>query len=89
MISYALRRARLHRLPLGKTRLRATDISQGRELTPEWGVKRGAGTRQLPDAISSLHANNAFECVNDLNEIGLRCHYSIQILVSTWRFIQH
>lgn len=32
----------LRRLPLGKTRLRATDISQGREVTPERGLKNRA-----------------------------------------------
>jgi tRNA-splicing ligase RtcB len=32
-------------LPLGKTRLRATDISQGREVTPERGLKNEAPAR--------------------------------------------
>jgi hypothetical protein len=29
----------------GKPTYRVTDFSQGREVTPEWGVKRGVGTR--------------------------------------------
>jgi hypothetical protein len=36
----------LHRLPLGKTRSDgATDESQGREVTPEWGLKNEAPAR--------------------------------------------
>lgn len=39
----------LRRLPLGKTRsTRATDISQGRELTPERGLKNEAPARAYP-----------------------------------------
>lgn len=40
-----------HRLPLEKTHLRVTDMSQGCEMTPEWGLKNEAPAR----AYSAIH----------------------------------
>ena len=45
----------------------ATDISQGREMTPEWDIKPGVGTR-LPFIIPGGNPGPVLEIIYNLGE---------------------
>jgi hypothetical protein len=55
------------RLPLGKTRFRATDISQGCEMTPEWELKNEASAHAY--SIGTLFSSILFSVMTPRRDL--------------------